>query len=111
VRLVLAVVQTADAGRVLGALTERGHRVTRLASTGGFLRQGNVTLLVGVPNSRVEDVLAAIRANAKSRTKIMAAGDLAFPALGVAASDADWVEVNVGGAAVFVLDVVRFEHL
>jgi uncharacterized protein YaaQ len=110
-RLVLAVVQSTDAGRVLRALTRKGYRVTRLASTGGFLREGNVTLLTGVDASQVDAVLAEIAANAQSRTKIMAASDVAAPTLGVTASDADWVEVAIGGATVFVLDVARFEHL
>ncbi len=110
-RLVLAVVQSSDAGRVLRALTGKGLRVTRLASTGGFLREGNVTLLTGVEDSQVEEVLVVMRKNAQRRTKIVAASDLTVPMLGIGASDADWVEVAVGGATVFVLDVVRFEHL
>jgi uncharacterized protein YaaQ len=110
-RLVLAVVQSADGARVLRALTDHGYRVTRLASTGGFLREGNVTLLVGVADSEVDDVLSVIRDHAHSRTKIMAASDLTLATLGVTASHADWVEVTVGGAAVFVLDVARFERL
>jgi uncharacterized protein YaaQ len=111
VRLVLAVIQSTDAGRVLKALTQKGYRVTRLASTGGFLREGNVTLMTGVDEDQVEAVLTEIRTHAQRRTKIMAASDVAAPTPGVLASDADWVEVAIGGATVFVLDIARFEHL
>jgi uncharacterized protein YaaQ len=111
VRLILAVIQSSDAGKVMRALTERGMRVTRLASTGGFLREGNVTFLTGVPEDQVDAALEAVRTHARRRTKIMAASDVAMPAPGVLASDADWVEVAVGGATVFVLDIARSEHL
>jgi len=110
-RLVLAVLQSVDAGRVLRALTEGGFRVTRLASTGGFLREGNVTLLTGVDDDQVEPAIALIRKHAQTRTKVVAPGDVSASGMNVAASDADWVEVQVGGATVFVLDVTRFEHL
>ena len=110
-RLVLAVVQSVDAGRVLQALTRAGFRTTRLASTGGFLREGNVTLLTGVDDARVDDAIAQIRANAQRRTKIVAPGDVAAQAIGVVASEAGWLEVAIGGATVFVLDIARFERL
>lgn len=108
-RLVMAVIQSADAAHVVRALTAAGHRVTRLASTGGFLREGNVTLLMGVDNDRVDDVLAVLRREAQTRSKIVGP-DLVPPGIGLA-SDADWVEVPVGGATVFVLDIVQFTHL
>lgn len=110
-RLVLSVIQSSDAGRVLKALTVKGFRVTRLASTGGFLREGNVTLLTGVDDDQVDAVLAEVRAHAQRRTKIMSPNDVAGSTLGLAAADAGWVEVAIGGATVFVLDVVRFEQL
>lgn len=108
-RLVMAVIQSADATRVVRALTAGGHRVTRFASTGGFLREGNVTLLTGCDNDRVEEVLTVLRREAHTRSKIVGP-DLVPPGIGLA-SDADWVEVPVGGATVFVLDVVQFAHL
>lgn len=109
-RLVLAVIQSVDASRVVRALTAGGHRVTRLASTGGFLREGNVTLMMGVDEDKVDDVLATLQAEAHTRTKIVGP-DLVPPGIGMAASDSDWVEVPVGGATVFVLDIVKFTHL
>lgn len=47
-KLIIAIVRDIDDRRVIDQLVSQGYRVTRLASTGGFLRRGNVTLLVGV---------------------------------------------------------------
>jgi uncharacterized protein YaaQ len=67
--LVLAVVQNEDADAVIRALIAAGHRVTRINTAGGFLRRGNVTLLVGVEPQKVDDVLGVIQANCRLRTE------------------------------------------
>ena len=54
--LLIAVVQDQDVNRLLTALLEKGYRATKLASTGGFLRQGNTTLLIGVQEEQLEEV-------------------------------------------------------
>lgn len=60
-KLVIAVLEEDHAGAILGRLHEKGFGATRLASTGGFLRRGNTTVLVGVEDDRVEEVLAVLR--------------------------------------------------
>lgn len=104
-KMILAIVSNDDSGRVSGHLTDQGYSVTRLATTGGFLRAGNTTLLVGVEDQKVDEVIDIIAHNSKKRTRkapapISGAGGVAsaFP-----------VEVTVGGATIFVLDVERFE--
>ncbi len=62
-KLIVAIVKDSDAYAVSDALVEHGFGVTRIASTGGFLRRGNVTLLIGVDPSAVEDVFALIAAH------------------------------------------------
>lgn len=62
-RLVLAIVENAHAGNVQSALVEKKFRVTRINTAGGFLRKGNVTLLVGVPADQVDEVIEIIRAH------------------------------------------------
>jgi uncharacterized protein YaaQ len=47
-KLIITIIRDVDDERVIERLIAEGHRVTRLASTGGFLRRGNVTLLIGV---------------------------------------------------------------
>jgi len=60
-RLVIAVMDRRVSGEAIRGLAEAGYRVTRLASTGGFLNRGNATLLVGVEDEAVDDVLAILR--------------------------------------------------
>lgn len=73
-KLIIAVVQNEDADAIVDALLEQEFRATRLASTGGFLRRGNTTLLIGVQDHQVEDVLAIFRSRAQTRVRQEAAG-------------------------------------
>ncbi len=60
-KLIIAIVRDVDAGPVTDQLVAHGHRVTRVASTGGFLRRGNVTLLIGVEQQQVQPVIDVLR--------------------------------------------------
>jgi uncharacterized protein YaaQ len=106
VKLIMAVVQDRDSHRLSQALVREKLRVTKLASTGGFLREGNTTFLIGVDDDQVEKVLKIIRENSQVRKGWMT------PQMGVGPEgDGSYpVEVEVGGATVFVLAVERFEH-
>ena len=61
VKLVIAIIRDVDAGAVIEQLVTREYRVTRVASTGGFLRRGNVTLLIGVEEQQVQPVIDVLR--------------------------------------------------
>jgi uncharacterized protein YaaQ len=60
-KLIIAIIRDTDAGPVIERLVADGHGVTRVASTGGFLRRGNVTLLIGVDDGKVEPAIDALR--------------------------------------------------
>jgi len=60
-KLIIVIVRDVDAGLVVDRLVAEGLRVTRIASTGGFLRRGNVTLLIGVEAGQVETVIGLLR--------------------------------------------------
>lgn len=60
-KLIVFVTNDSDADASVDALVEQGFRVTRLATTGGFLRRGNTTLLVGVEDSQVEQAHALLK--------------------------------------------------
>lgn len=107
-KLVLAVVQDLDADDAVAALTEANYRVTRVASTGGFFRQGNTTLLCGVEDAQVADLIAILRRVCKRRTHMK---PIASHPTDPSAMLGAYVEVPVGGATLFVLDVERFEHI
>ncbi|MEN2982491.1 MAG: cyclic-di-AMP receptor [Thermus sp.] len=105
-KLIVAIVQDTDAPGLTKALMERGLQSTKLASTGGFLREGNTTLLIGLEDDRVEEVLELIREKCRTRTRLVTRGlplsEAPDPFL------AQPVEVQVGGAVVFVLPVEGF---
>lgn len=107
-KLVIAVVQDKDSNRLSNALVKAGFRATKLASTGGFLRAGNTTFMIGVEEERIEEVMEMIKSNCKTRDQMVTP---VSPIGGTADSFIPFpVEVQVGGAAVFVLPVERFEH-
>lgn len=60
-KLLIVILQDKDAGAVMERLIAEGYRVTRIASTGGFLRRGNATLLIGAEAAEVDGVIALLR--------------------------------------------------
>ena len=107
-KLVLAVVQDIDADAVVSALTEAGERVTRVASTGGFFRQGNSTLLCATEDNQVDGVIAVLQKVCHQRTRLIPVS--LDPGEAILTSGA-YTEVTVGGATVLVFDIERFEHI
>lgn len=61
-KLMIVIVRDSEDHKVIQALVEEGYRVTRMASTGGFLRRGNVTLVMGVDSGKVDAVVAILQA-------------------------------------------------
>lgn len=107
-KLVVAVVQDQDSNRLSNALTKSNYRATKLASTGGFLRSGNTTFLIGTDDSLIPKLLEIIRENCRSREQMVAP---VSPMGGNADSYIPYpVEVEVGGAIVFVLPIEQFHH-
>ena len=105
-KLIIAIIQDEDANRLVGALMNEGYGVTKLATTGGFLRSGNTTLLVGVDDERMNGCLAIIEKLCKSRKQVSASPMTAGSMAGMYAQMP--IEVTVGGATVFILDVEQF---
>lgn len=108
-KLVIAVVQGEDAKKALAALAEAGISSTRISSSGGFLQQGNVTLLIGVEDAQVDVALKIIHENCHERSRYLTpVPPLAEPGEFFMAYP---VEVQVGGATVFVVPVDSFEKI
>ena len=108
-KLLVAIVHGEDAGPLVAALLASGYRTTRLQSSGGFLKQSNATIILGVEEGAIEDVMTIVRENCTTRTQavnpvppIMEPGEFFMPYP---------LEVEVGGATVFVLPVERVERL
>ncbi len=108
-KLIIAIVQDEDAGRLVSALMSEGYGVTKLATTGGFLRAGNTTLLVGVADDKMNGAMAIIEKVCKSRKQIATSPS---PVAGSSGMYVPYpVEVMVGGATVFVMDVEQFKKV
>lgn len=106
-KMIMAVIQDRDVNELLKGLAEIGQRATKLASSGGFLRSGNSTMMIGTEDEKLEEVLAIIRRTCQDREHFM-------PATSPAAATGEPffpfpATVKIGGAIVFVLEVARFE--
>jgi len=103
-KLVVAIVQDYDTDRLLHAISAGGLRVTRIASTGGFLRMGNTTVFLGVEDDQVADCLEHLRATCQSRIERAPADlvdELGYFGPGTV------TDVTTGGAVVFVTPIAR----
>lgn len=105
-KLLMAVIQDKDSNRLINALGEGDFKTTKLASTGGFLKEGNTTLMVGCDDDYVDVALKIIKDNCSQREQMIAP---ISPMGGNADSYIpNPVKVEVGGATVFVLPIESF---
>lgn len=107
-KLLITIVQDQDVQNLLESLTENGFSATKLASTGGFLRQGNTTVIIGVKDEKVDDVLEIIKHTCEKRDQYHASPVSPFGRSGVLPKP---TKVVVGGATVFIVNVERFEKI
>ena len=106
-KLITAIVNKEDSKAVCSELVRNKFYVTRLATTGGFLMAGNMTLLIGTEDERVDDCIACISKCCKQRTEVVPS----TASYGIGVATAYPLQVTVGGATVFVTNVERFEKL
>ena len=106
-KLILAIINSDDANAVLNALTDNGFSVTKLSTTGGFLKVGNTTFITGVNDDKVDSVIEIIKSKSNRRTQSV---PNATP-LEVGMYSAIPFEITIGAATIFVLNVDRFEKL
>ncbi len=105
-KLVIAMVQDDDALDLVDAITEAGFRVTKLASTGGFLKSGNTTLIIGVEADKVQKVIDVVEDICKTRKQIITTPTPITGNMDMYMSYP--IEIEVGGATIFVVDVDQF---
>jgi uncharacterized protein YaaQ len=103
-QLLMVVVQTRDLESASNALAMRGVRATRIHSTGGFLRQRNHLLLVGIPEGKLEVAVEALKRSCQSRVEYLSSPIETAPHI-----LPQPIEVQVRGATVFVFNVDRCE--
>jgi len=108
-KLIMAVVQDKDAEGLLYRLTQKGFRATKMASTGGFLRQGNSTVFLGVEDEQVDEVIDLIRDCCKVREHYI--NPTPFSPAAPGSFIPYPMRVEIGGATIFVIPVDRLEKI
>ncbi|SHD76147.1 cyclic-di-AMP receptor [Schnuerera ultunensis] len=93
-KLIIAIVQDDYSTKVIKSLMTKKYRTTKLSSTGGFLKSGNTTLLIGVEDEKVDDVIKAIEEECKGK-KVNKGKE----------------EINIGGANIFILNMEDFKKI
>lgn len=106
-KLIFAIINKEDATEVSQSLTKAKFSVTKLATTGGFLMSGNITLIIGTQDEKVDEVIKIIEAHSQKRQEIVPS----TATYGIGVTTAFPLEVTVGGATIFVVNVERFEKV
>lgn len=109
-KLVIAVIQDEDSNRLIRKLRQKNYMLTKLASTGGFLSSGNTTLLIGIDEEEIDDVIEIIKEECETREKVTTA---AIPNAYTSSSGyvSRTINVKIGGATVFIVEVDQFLKL
>jgi uncharacterized protein YaaQ len=101
----MAIVSSDDSRDVLGRLTKAGFRATVISTTGGFLREGNTTFFVGTDDEKVPQAIEIVCQACRRRTQwVSPLPTLEGPGLEIS----EPIEVSVGGAVIFVMNVEQF---
>ena len=106
-KLITAIINKKDASFVCDSLTQAGFFFTRLATSGGFLKEGNTTLLIGVEDKKVDEAIEVIHLHCKKRTvqtSVIAGADA-----NMAGFNYGTAQITTGGATIFVTNIERFE--
>ncbi len=106
-KFIIAIVSNEDAGKTVEQLSVNRFYVTKLSTSGQFLKGGNTTLLIGVADEKVQNVIEIIRSCASKRTIVKGGVESTLEGSLLAKP----IEVATGGAVVFVLDVDQFERI
>ena len=107
-KLVIGIINSDDANDLLAEITKASFQATKLSTSGGFLKLGNVTVLVGVEDEKVDDVVEIFKTCCSRRTQMI---PTAPPYLGEGFVSAAPVQVTIGGATLFIIDVDKMIKL
>jgi uncharacterized protein YaaQ len=104
-KLIMAIISSDDARDALDRLTKAGFRATVISTTGGFLREGNTTIFLGTEDQKVAQAVEVLRQTCRRRTQwVSPLPTLEGPGLEIS----EPIEVSVGGAVIFVMNVEQF---
>ena len=104
-KLIMAIISSDDSRDALDRLTKAGFRATVISTTGGFLREGNTTIFLGIEDQKITEAVEVLRQTCRRRTQWVSP----LPTLeGPGLEMSEPIEVGVGGAVVFVMNVEQF---
>ncbi|EFR33788.1 conserved hypothetical protein [Peptoniphilus harei ACS-146-V-Sch2b] len=106
-KLVIAIVQDEDSENLIRSLNENNFKVTKISSTGGFLKAGNVTILSGIEDEELDKFMVILEENSKTREVKRTIQPVNIPGQAMIPVP---ITVKVGGATIFVTDVVDFKR-
>ena len=107
-KLIFAIINNDDSPIVTSELIKKNIHITKMASTGGFLKKGNHTFITAVEDNEVDEVIDIIKKYSKKRTYSAPADIVASAAMGGGVAP---VQITIGGATVFVANIERFERV
>lgn len=103
-KLVIGIINSDDASDLLSEITKASLQATKLSTSGGFLRAGNVTVLVGVEDNRLDELIAIFEKCCSKRTQTV---PTVPPFIGEGFVSTAPVQITIGGATIFVIDVEK----
>jgi len=106
-KLIIAIVSDEDSASLMKELVKKRYFVTKLASSGGFLKKGNTTLMIGAKAEDVESIIKIIADFSRTRNEFVPGSIISE--YGIIPSTP--VEVTVGGATIFIIDVEDFRKI
>ena len=106
-KLILAIVSNDDSSTLMKELVKKKFSVTKLSSSGGLLRKGNTTLMIGSRDDDVDKIVDIITSFSKTRNELVPSSVISD--IGILPSTP--LEVTVGGATIFVVDVEKFKKI
>ena len=109
-KMIYAIVRNDNEYDVVSQLTQHHYSVTRLSTTGGFLRKGNTTLMIGAEDEKVDEVISLIKQECGQHQKLTV--NMPYISGTSMVNYATMpMHVEVGGATIFVVNVERYEKI
>lgn len=105
-QIVSAVVQVQDVENAISALTSAGFTVTRISSSGGFLRRKNVILIIGCGSGQEKTIVNLLKHICHKRIEYISTPMESYPIYMPITTP-----ITIGGATIFTMKVERYEEI
>ena len=111
-KMIFAMLHSEDVDETVEELNKKKYWVTKLSTTGGFLKNKNVTLVIGTEDENVPGAIKILKECAGARQSVKyTMPSMSSGSMGPGANSMIPIDMQVGGCTVFVLDVDQYEKL